>query len=61
MFYLSVERLISMKKYVFGLGSAQVLVTAVLVGLGFSHGFKNRYGQRTGKEGDYRFYGPTGV
>ncbi|GMP60084.1 hypothetical protein CsSME_00023098 [Camellia sinensis var. sinensis] len=30
---LSVERLISMKKYVFGLGSAQVLVTAVLVGL----------------------------
>ena len=25
-----------MKKYVFGLGSAQVLVTAVVVGLGFS-------------------------
>ncbi|KAK5776057.1 hypothetical protein PVK06_044015 [Gossypium arboreum] len=30
---LSVERLSSMKKYVFGLGSAQVLVTAVVVGL----------------------------
>ncbi|KAJ7962350.1 K(+) efflux antiporter 2, chloroplastic-like [Quillaja saponaria] len=30
---LSVERLSSMKKYVFGLGSAQVLVTAVTVGL----------------------------
>ncbi|KAK8612020.1 hypothetical protein V6N13_132053 [Hibiscus sabdariffa] len=30
---LSVERLISMKKYVFGLGSAQVLVTAVAGGL----------------------------
>ncbi|PPD84246.1 hypothetical protein GOBAR_DD18823 [Gossypium barbadense] len=30
---LSVERLNSMKKYVFGLGSAQVLVTAVAVGL----------------------------
>ncbi|XP_050204171.1 K(+) efflux antiporter 2, chloroplastic-like [Mercurialis annua] len=31
---LSVERLSSMKKYVFGLGTAQVLVTAVAVGLG---------------------------
>ncbi|KAK2976549.1 hypothetical protein RJ640_023787 [Escallonia rubra] len=31
--HLSVERLSSMKKYVFGLGSAQVLVTAVVVGL----------------------------
>ncbi|KAL7002510.1 K(+) efflux antiporter 2, chloroplastic [Sarracenia purpurea var. burkii] len=30
---LSVERLSSMKKYVFGLGSAQVLVTALMVGL----------------------------
>ncbi|GFY90287.1 K+ efflux antiporter 1 [Actinidia rufa] len=30
---LSVERLSSMKKYVFGLGTAQVLVTAVVVGL----------------------------
>uniref|UniRef100_A0A2P2LJ69 K+ efflux antiporter 2ic n=1 Tax=Rhizophora mucronata TaxID=61149 RepID=A0A2P2LJ69_RHIMU len=30
---LSVERLSSMKKYVFGLGSAQVLVTALAVGL----------------------------
>ncbi|KAD3069147.1 hypothetical protein E3N88_37027 [Mikania micrantha] len=30
---LSVERLSSMKKYVFGLGSAQVLMTAVVVGL----------------------------
>ncbi|XP_072964792.1 K(+) efflux antiporter 2, chloroplastic [Typha angustifolia] len=30
---LSVERLSSMKKYVFGLGSAQVLVTAVAIGL----------------------------
>ncbi|XP_043714189.1 K(+) efflux antiporter 2, chloroplastic-like [Telopea speciosissima] len=30
---LSVERLSSMKKYVFGLGSAQALVTAVVVGL----------------------------
>ncbi|CAI0427135.1 unnamed protein product [Linum tenue] len=30
---LSVERLSSMKKYVFGLGSAQVLVTAAAVGL----------------------------
>ncbi|KAL5565605.1 hypothetical protein UlMin_028769 [Ulmus minor] len=30
---LSVERLSSMKKYVFGLGSAQVMVTAVVVGL----------------------------
>ncbi|PSS04334.1 K(+) efflux antiporter 2 like [Actinidia chinensis var. chinensis] len=30
---LSVERLNSMKKYVFGLGSAQVLVTAVVVGV----------------------------
>ncbi|KAJ0478961.1 putative regulator of K+ conductance, cation/H+ exchanger, NAD(P)-binding domain superfamily [Helianthus annuus] len=30
---LSVERLSSMKKYVFGLGSAQVLSTAVVVGL----------------------------
>ncbi|KAK7349535.1 hypothetical protein VNO77_06978 [Canavalia gladiata] len=30
---LSVERLSSMKKYVFGLGSVQVLVTAVVVGL----------------------------
>ncbi|PWA60684.1 Cation/H+ exchanger [Artemisia annua] len=30
---LSVERLSSMKKYVFGLGSAQVLTTAVVVGL----------------------------
>ncbi|XVE73893.1 hypothetical protein DITRI_Ditri11bG0155200 [Diplodiscus trichospermus] len=30
---LSVERLSSMKKYVFGVGSAQVLVTAVAVGL----------------------------
>ncbi|KAF5953043.1 hypothetical protein HYC85_010987 [Camellia sinensis] len=30
---LSVERLSSMKEYVFGLGSAQVLVTAVVVGL----------------------------
>ncbi|KAF7138896.1 hypothetical protein RHSIM_Rhsim07G0018000 [Rhododendron simsii] len=30
---LSVERLSSMKKYVFGLGSAQVLVTAVMVGI----------------------------
>ncbi|XP_074590255.1 K(+) efflux antiporter 2, chloroplastic-like [Curcuma longa] len=30
---LSVERLSSMKKYVFGLGSSQVLVTAVVVGL----------------------------
>nr|KJB09842.1 hypothetical protein B456_001G170200 [Gossypium raimondii] len=30
---LSVERLSSIKKYVFGLGSAQVLVTAVAVGL----------------------------
>ncbi|XP_042440554.1 K(+) efflux antiporter 2, chloroplastic-like [Zingiber officinale] len=30
---LSVERLSSMKKYVFGLGSSQVLVTAVAVGL----------------------------
>ena len=26
-----------------------------------THGFKNRNGQRTGKEADYRFYGPTGV
>ncbi|KAI4364744.1 hypothetical protein MLD38_020799 [Melastoma candidum] len=30
---LSVERLSSMKKYVFGLGTAQVLLTAVVVGL----------------------------
>ncbi|CAA0392823.1 unnamed protein product [Arabidopsis thaliana] len=30
---LSVERLSSMKKYVFGLGSAQVLVTAAVIGL----------------------------
>ncbi|XAR54076.1 hypothetical protein NMG60_11029077 [Bertholletia excelsa] len=30
---LSIERLSSMKKYVFGLGSAQVLVTALVVGL----------------------------
>ncbi|KAI3918664.1 hypothetical protein MKX01_041984 [Papaver californicum] len=30
---LSVERLSSMKKYVFGLGSAQVLLTAVVIGL----------------------------
>ncbi|CAL8122619.1 unnamed protein product [Prunus armeniaca] len=30
---LSVERLSSMKKYVFGLGSAQVLVTAIVVGV----------------------------
>ncbi|XP_068645923.1 K(+) efflux antiporter 2, chloroplastic-like [Aristolochia californica] len=30
---LSVERLSSMKKYVFGLGTAQVLATAVMVGL----------------------------
>ncbi|CAN0884089.1 K(+) efflux antiporter 2, chloroplastic [Linum grandiflorum] len=30
---LSVERLSSMKKYVFGLGSAQVLVTAIVAGL----------------------------
>ncbi|TYI69562.1 hypothetical protein E1A91_D08G163600v1 [Gossypium mustelinum] len=30
---LSVERLSSMKKYVFGLGTAQVLVTAVAIGL----------------------------
>ncbi|MCH91889.1 K(+) efflux antiporter 2 chloroplastic-like, partial [Trifolium medium] len=30
---LSVERLSSMKKYVFGLGSAQVLATAAVVGL----------------------------
>ncbi|KAG8363331.1 hypothetical protein BUALT_Bualt19G0011300 [Buddleja alternifolia] len=30
---LSVERLSSMKKYVFGLGSTQVLVTAVVVGM----------------------------
>ncbi|KAL3536847.1 hypothetical protein ACH5RR_000213 [Cinchona calisaya] len=30
---LSVERLSSMKKYVFGLGSAQVLVTAMVVGM----------------------------
>ncbi|KAG6509104.1 hypothetical protein ZIOFF_034495 [Zingiber officinale] len=30
---LSVERLSSMKKYVFGLGSSQVLVTAAVVGL----------------------------
>ncbi|KAH7864160.1 hypothetical protein Vadar_026472 [Vaccinium darrowii] len=30
---LSVERLSSMKKYVFGLGSAQVLVTAVVAGI----------------------------
>ncbi|KAL5718584.1 K(+) efflux antiporter 2 [Ranunculus cassubicifolius] len=30
---LSVERLSSMKKYVFGLGSAQVLITAVAIGL----------------------------
>ncbi|CAL5381885.1 unnamed protein product [Camellia sinensis] len=30
---LSVERLSSVKKYVFGLGSAQVLVTAVVIGL----------------------------
>ncbi|XP_057462074.1 K(+) efflux antiporter 2, chloroplastic-like [Actinidia eriantha] len=30
---LSVERLNSMKKYVFGLGSAQVLVTAVVIGV----------------------------
>ncbi|XP_074326182.1 K(+) efflux antiporter 1, chloroplastic-like isoform X2 [Apium graveolens] len=30
---LSVERLSSMKKYVFGLGSGQVLVTAVVVGM----------------------------
>ncbi|KAE9605425.1 hypothetical protein Lal_00024955 [Lupinus albus] len=30
---LSVERLSSMKKYVFGLGSAQVLMTAVVIGL----------------------------
>ncbi|KAL7609688.1 hypothetical protein Lser_V15G14349 [Lactuca serriola] len=30
---LSVERLSSMKKYVFGLGSAQVLATAVVVGM----------------------------
>ncbi|KAK1261095.1 hypothetical protein QJS04_geneDACA001932 [Acorus gramineus] len=30
---LSVERLSSMKKYVFGLGSAQVLVTAVVIGV----------------------------
>lgn len=30
---LSVERLSSMKKYVFGLGSAQVLATAIVVGL----------------------------
>ncbi|KAF5195741.1 K(+) efflux antiporter 2, chloroplastic-like, partial [Thalictrum thalictroides] len=30
---LSVERLSSMKKYVFGLGSAQVLATAVVIGL----------------------------
>ncbi|XP_050385168.1 K(+) efflux antiporter 2, chloroplastic-like [Argentina anserina] len=30
---LSVERLSSMKKYVFGLGSAQVLITAVVIGL----------------------------
>ena len=25
------------------------------------HGFKNRNGQRTEKETDYRFYDPTGV
>lgn len=30
---LSVERLSSMKKYVFGLGSAQVLATAIVIGL----------------------------
>ncbi|OMP00436.1 hypothetical protein COLO4_12675 [Corchorus olitorius] len=34
---LSVERLSSMKKYVFGLGSAQVLVTAIAVGLVAHH------------------------
>ncbi|XP_076893322.1 K(+) efflux antiporter 2, chloroplastic-like [Bidens hawaiensis] len=36
---LSVERLSSMKKYVFGLGSAQVLVTAVVLGLVAHFGF----------------------
>ncbi|KAF3335267.1 K(+) efflux antiporter 2 [Carex littledalei] len=35
---LSVERLSSMKKYVFGLGTAQVLATAIAVGL-ISHSF----------------------
>ncbi|MQL84162.1 hypothetical protein Taro_016674 [Colocasia esculenta] len=35
---LSVERLSSMKKYVFGLGTAQVLATAIAVGLG-AHAF----------------------
>ena len=25
------------------------------------HGFKNRYGERTGIGSVYRFYGPTGV
>ena len=24
------------------------------------HGFKNRYGERTGKEANYQFYGRTG-
>ena len=27
----------------------------------FTHGFKNRYGGRTGKIANYRFYGRTGV
>ncbi|KAF2544920.1 hypothetical protein F2Q70_00019081 [Brassica cretica] len=40
---LSVERLSSMKKYVFGLGSAQVLVTAAVVGL-IAHYFAGQAG-----------------
>ena len=26
-----------------------------------NHGFKNRYIERTGKETEYQFFGPTGV
>ena len=27
----------------------------------YIHGFKNRYGEKTGKETDYWFFGRTGV
>jgi hypothetical protein len=33
----------------------------LIVNMGFLHGFKNRTGERTGKESGSRTSGPTGV
>ena len=37
------------------------MIGSDFITFGNNHGFKNRYGEKTGKETDYWFFGPTGV